>query len=398
MARGSSSSGRVAIAALAGLGLWAAGTAFVPSAGAKGLRGAEGSSHAGYAPFPTQQEMGQTDAPSSLTSSMQAVLLAAVFGFVVGLAPVRAEEEAAPAAPPAAADVSLDEIAAASKNANINVQRRKKRLTTIKKEAKSTTTTDSGKPKRVIISPADELDEDELSPLRPNPPLLILIFATPVTIYLTFYILGSLNIICLPEKRRRLPKYAVRVLMGFVLGEIMGPATFAGGWAFLMAYTGVVYLISVEYSRLIAGVLEPPPVRAQRWALFLVSASILLAAHCRVLTGIFECAAVTLLVLLLLLQGNITMPDGSSPISFSHIASQVFGVFYVGYLPSFWVRLRAIGPALPSGAPTGDESKNPSKPCCSSVSTGCPSLWTGHRIHRSNLGVCILQTRCGPHG
>ncbi|CAE7544921.1 CDS4 [Symbiodinium necroappetens] len=141
--------------------------------------------------------------------------------------------------------------------------------------------------------------------------------------------------------------------MGFVLGEIMGPATFAGGWAFLMAYTGVVYLISVEYSRLIAGVLEPPPVRAQRWALFLVSASILLAAHCRVLTGIFECAAVTLLVLLLLLQGNITMPDGSSPISFSHIASQVFGVFYVGYLPSFWVRLRAIGPALPSGAPTG---------------------------------------------
>ena len=110
-----------------------------------------------------------------------------MFGFVVGLAPVRAEE----------ADVSLDEIAAASKNANINVQRRKKRVTTIKKEAKGTTTTatDSGKPKRVIISPADELDEDELSPLRPNPPLLILIFATPVTIYLTFYILGSLNII-----------------------------------------------------------------------------------------------------------------------------------------------------------------------------------------------------------
>ena len=177
----------MAIAALAGLGLWAAGTAFVPSAGVKGLRGAEGSSHAGYAPFPTKQEMGQTDAPSSLTSGMQAVLLAAVFGFVVGLAPVRAEE----------ADVSLDEIAAASKNANIDVQRRKKRVTTIKKEAKGTTTTatDSGKPKRVIISPADELDEDELSPLRPNPPLLILIFATPVTIYLTFYILGSLNII-----------------------------------------------------------------------------------------------------------------------------------------------------------------------------------------------------------
>lgn len=134
----------------------------------------------------------------------------------------------------------------------------------------------------------------------------------------------------------------------------MGPATFAGGWPFLIAYTAVVYLISIEYSRLTACVLRPPPVRAQRWALFLVSASILVAAHCKVLTGIFECAAVTLLLLLLILQGNSkSADDGSPPISFSHIASQVFGVFYVGYLPSYWIRLRAIAPALPAGAPSG---------------------------------------------
>eukprot|EP00442_Polarella_glacialis_P024139 CAMPEP_0115148020 /NCGR_PEP_ID=MMETSP0227-20121206/63636_1 /TAXON_ID=89957 /ORGANISM="Polarella glacialis, Strain CCMP 1383" /LENGTH=73 /DNA_ID=CAMNT_0002557997 /DNA_START=131 /DNA_END=349 /DNA_ORIENTATION=- len=71
------------------------------------------------------------------------------------------------------------------------------------------------------------------------------------------------------------------------------------------------------------------------------------------MTGIFECAAVTLLVLLLLLQGNTRPADGSQPISFAHIASQVFGVFYVGYLPSFWIRLRSIGQALPHGAPSG---------------------------------------------
>eukprot|EP00913_Durusdinium_trenchii_P016172 g15198.t1 len=94
--------------------------------------------------------------------------------------------------------------------------------------------------------------------------------------------------------------------------------------------------------------------KAQRWALFLVSASILVAAHCKVLTGIFECAAVTLLLLLLILQGQCkSADDGSPPISFSHIASQVFGVFYVGYLPSYWIRLRAIAPALPAGAPSG---------------------------------------------
>ncbi|CAE6954262.1 unnamed protein product [Symbiodinium natans] len=189
MARVSSSSGRVAIAALAGLCLWAAGTAFVPSSGTKGLRGLEGSSHAGYAPFPgAQQIAGEVDAPSSLTSGVQAVLLAAVVGLMVGVAPVRAEEES----------VDLSQIGTASKNAGLNTSSRKaKRTTALKKEAKKVTTStdDSGKKKRVIISPADELDEDELSPLRPNPPLLILIFATPVTIYLTFYILGSLNII-----------------------------------------------------------------------------------------------------------------------------------------------------------------------------------------------------------
>ena len=204
MARASSSSGRVAVAALAGLCLWAAGTAFVPSSGAKGLRGVEGSSHAGYAPFPaTQQMTGESEMRSSLTSGMQAALLAAVVGLTVGLAPVRAEEAApaAPPAPPAAAvegdPGALNKLVSSNKDAGLPTSSRKfKRKTVEKKEAKQAATSDdSGKKKRVIISPADELDEDELSPLRPNPPLLLLIFATPVTIYLTFYVLGSLNII-----------------------------------------------------------------------------------------------------------------------------------------------------------------------------------------------------------
>ena len=63
------------------------------------------------------------------------------------------------------------------------------------KPAAAGVTEEDSKPKRVIFSPADDLDEDELSPTRPNQPLLFLIYATPVTIYLTFYVLGSLNII-----------------------------------------------------------------------------------------------------------------------------------------------------------------------------------------------------------
>jgi hypothetical protein len=49
--------------------------------------------------------------------------------------------------------------------------------------------------KKVIISPADDLDEDELPMTRPNPFFLFLGFALPTSIYLAFYIAGSLNII-----------------------------------------------------------------------------------------------------------------------------------------------------------------------------------------------------------
>eukprot|EP00933_Yihiella_yeosuensis_P013462 TRINITY_DN1246_c0_g1_i8.p1 TRINITY_DN1246_c0_g1~~TRINITY_DN1246_c0_g1_i8.p1 ORF type:complete len:298 (+),score=76.12 TRINITY_DN1246_c0_g1_i8:94-894(+) len=49
--------------------------------------------------------------------------------------------------------------------------------------------------KRVIISPADELDEDELPMARENHPLLALILFSPAAIYLTFQILGSTNVI-----------------------------------------------------------------------------------------------------------------------------------------------------------------------------------------------------------
>lgn len=146
--------------------------------------------------------------------------------------------------------------------------------------------------------------------------------------------------------RPKFPKYVVRIIAGFALGEIMGPATFAGGLPFLLAYCAVVSLISLEYNRILAKVLQPPTVVAQRWAMWVVCMGIMVAAHLRVLTGIFECAAVTLLMTLLVFQGNQRQEDGGVPIRFSHVSSQVFGVFYVGYLPSFWVRLRGVSLAL----------------------------------------------------
>ena len=202
MSRMHSSSGRLAFAAVTALWVWAASTAFVSSnSGSKALRGVERDSNAEYAPFPAAPEMGEQQV-RSVNSGMQAVLLAAVVGLMAGLAPVRAEE-AAPAetaAPPAASPADVGDFLSGGKAAGRVTATKSKSRKSLKKEkpaAAGVTATedDSGKKKRVIFSPADELDEDELSPTRPNQPLLFLIYATPVTIYLTFYVLGSLNII-----------------------------------------------------------------------------------------------------------------------------------------------------------------------------------------------------------
>ena len=178
-----SSSGRLAFAAVTALWVWAASTAFVSSnSGSKALRGVERDSNAEYAPFPAP-EMGEQQV-------------------MAGLAPVRAEE-AAPAetaAPPAASPADVGDFLSGGKAAGRVTATKSKSRKSLKKEkpaAAGVTVTedDSGKKKRVIFSPADELDEDELSPTRPNQPLFFLIYATPVTIYLTFYVVGSLNII-----------------------------------------------------------------------------------------------------------------------------------------------------------------------------------------------------------
>jgi len=51
------------------------------------------------------------------------------------------------------------------------------------------------KKQKVIKSPADDIDPDELPSEAPNPPMLFAILFGPATLFLTFWFLGSLNII-----------------------------------------------------------------------------------------------------------------------------------------------------------------------------------------------------------
>lgn len=144
----------------------------------------------------------------------------------------------------------------------------------------------------------------------------------------------------------------VRLLAGLALGlGLCGPATFAGGLPFAFGLACIVFLVTREYSLLLDHILKPRPTPALGWALTAISLGTIMAAQLGVVTGIFESAAISLLVMLLVCQGRVKSDDGSTPVKFSHICAQVFGVFYCGYLTAFWIRLRMIRVPLP-GAPS----------------------------------------------
>mmetsp|Transcript_27039 Transcript_27039/g.59365 ORF Transcript_27039/g.59365 Transcript_27039/m.59365 type:complete len:441 (+) Transcript_27039:69-1391(+) len=150
-----------------------------------------------------------------------------------------------------------------------------------------------------------------------------------------------------PKWRWRPNKAVVRWLTGLVLGlGICGPATFYGGWPFCIMVSIAVLFVVLEYTNLLKYILTPPLSPSIRWFTLFISVLTVLAAQVGILTGIFESAAVGLLVMLIALQGNTRAADGGPPIRFSHISSQVFGIFYCGYLPAFWVRLRDIAVPL----------------------------------------------------
>lgn len=196
--------------------------------------------------------------PAQASWAPRAAALAAVLGLVAGLAPVaapvRAEEAAATSAAPAAPELTpqertrkeLAEYAAKTAAAPSKEERVKRALEQVAKvevgpefdlkpgtgegggaigEGKSfkrssrkpvkepkkksedggfsfklpsfssPDSSDSAPKKKKFISPADELDEDELSLARPNPPLFWALFLGPSFIYLGFWVAGSLNIL-----------------------------------------------------------------------------------------------------------------------------------------------------------------------------------------------------------
>ncbi|WCJ22918.1 Phosphatidate cytidylyltransferase 4 chloroplastic [Euphorbia peplus] len=134
-----------------------------------------------------------------------------------------------------------------------------------------------------------------------------------------------------------------RVVFGLGIGISVGGVVLAGGWVFTLALAAAVFVGSREYfelvrSRGIAEGMTPPPRYASRVCSVICALMPIVTLYFGQIDIPVTFAAFVVAMSLLLQRGN---PR------FSQLSSTMFGLFYCGYLPSFWVKLRC-GLAVPA--------------------------------------------------
>ena len=102
-----------------------------------------------------------------------------------------------------------------------------------------------------------------------------------------------------------------------------------GGWYFTLGFSVIIYLGQLEYFQLVrAKGIEP----AGKTTLFVSQALLLTAAFSPSLVDAMFALAGTLVCFYLLFRPKLS--------TIADISSSILGLFYGGYLPSYWVRLR----------------------------------------------------------
>jgi phosphatidate cytidylyltransferase len=133
-----------------------------------------------------------------------------------------------------------------------------------------------------------------------------------------------------------------RIISGIIAIALALLSTLLGGWYFTVMIAIVVFLGQQEYFKLV------------------VARGIAPAAKTTMLVS-------QLLLIICTLQGNLAdavMPIAGTFICFyllfqpkmatiADISASIMGLFYVGYLPSYWVRLRSLGSIAVSNLPLG---------------------------------------------
>ncbi|KAJ0797749.1 putative phosphatidate cytidylyltransferase [Helianthus annuus] len=146
------------------------------------------------------------------------------------------------------------------------------------------------------------------------------------------------------EQQKKSSQLSKRVVFGLGIGITAGGVVLTGGWVFSVALAAVVFAGSREYfelvrSRGISSGMTPPPRYVSRVCSVICALMPLFTLYKGQIDVSVASAAFVVAMALLLQRGN---PR------FSQLSSTIFGLFYCGYLPSFWVKLRCCmqAPAL----------------------------------------------------
>jgi phosphatidate cytidylyltransferase len=127
-----------------------------------------------------------------------------------------------------------------------------------------------------------------------------------------------------------------RVFSGIVAITVALGMILWGGWYFTIGFGIIIYLGQLEYFQLVrAKGIEP----AGKTTLVVSQALLITAAFAPSLVDAMFALAGTLICFYLLFQPKLS--------TIADIASSILGLFYGGYLPSYWVRLR-VGIEHPS--------------------------------------------------
>ncbi|KAE8038691.1 hypothetical protein FH972_011170 [Carpinus fangiana] len=146
------------------------------------------------------------------------------------------------------------------------------------------------------------------------------------------------------EHQQKASQLKKRIVFGLGIGITVGGVVLAGGWVFTVGLAAAVFLGSREYfelvrSRGITAGMTPPPRYLSRVCSVICAVMPILTLYFGHIDVSVTFAAFVVAIALLLQREN---PR------FAQLSSAMFGLFYCGYLPCFWVKLRCglAAPAL----------------------------------------------------
>lgn len=146
------------------------------------------------------------------------------------------------------------------------------------------------------------------------------------------------------QKEQKTRQFVNRVVFGVALGLLGGAVVAVGSVPFLLVVILVTYQATREYygfitSKGIAKGMAPPPPLISVLTTVLCTSIALVAYIYHGRSGTVLAVAAFLLLVLQVVA--------SKRPKFAQLASSLFGLFYCGWLPSFWVKLRMLSAPAP---------------------------------------------------